>query len=518
MPSVADLVVERLRGAGVRFLFGVPGGGSNLDLIAAAERAGLRFVLTATETGGAIAALAQSEVTRRPGACLTTLGPGVASVVNGVACARLERAPVIVFTDAPAADTAFAHQRLDHRALMEPVTKWSVTLTPDNADAVMVRALDHARADPPGPVHIDCPADVLSKSVAPPRDGGGFEIPALADASESPAGPDLPGLQRSERPLIVLGLGARDEAVSSTIRTLCASHRIPAMVTYKAKGVIADRDPWFAGVFTNGAIEKPIVDAADLILAVGLDAVELLPRAWTYRQAAVRVGASQIGSLSEWLRPSTWDLAEVQGMVGRQRDAACVPTRGLAPHRVIQIAALAAGPARVSVDAGAHMFPATVLWPVDAPNQMLISNGLSTMGFALPAAVGAALADGARAARGGRRVVALTGDGGLLMCTGELATIARERLPIVVIVFDDRALSLIDVKQQQRRLARSGVDMGAVDWRGLAESVGICGWSVESEEAFAAALTAALRLDGPTLIDARVDASGYSDIVKAVRG
>src|SRR5438876_8808933 len=121
MSSVADAVVARLCAAGVRSLFGVPGGGSNLDLIDAARRGGLPFVLTATETGGAIAAIAQAEVTGCPGACLTTLGPGVTSVVNGVACALLERAPLVVFTDTYASTAEFAHQRLDHRALLAPV-------------------------------------------------------------------------------------------------------------------------------------------------------------------------------------------------------------------------------------------------------------------------------------------------------------------------------------------------------------------------------------------------------------
>src|SRR6266851_874352 len=137
MPSVADQIVASLRGAGVRFLFGMPGGGSNLDLLDAAGRAGLRFVLAATETAGAIAALAQAEITGRPGACLTTLGPGVASVVNGIACARLERAPLLVFTDAHPSADAFAHQRLDHRALLAPATKWSATITSENVDEVM---------------------------------------------------------------------------------------------------------------------------------------------------------------------------------------------------------------------------------------------------------------------------------------------------------------------------------------------------------------------------------------------
>src|SRR5215831_4779493 len=115
MPALADYLITRLRDAGVRMLFGVPGGGGNLDLIAAAGRGGLPFVLTSTETGGAIAAIAQAEITGAPGACLTTLGPGAASVVNGVACAHLERAPVFVFTDsyAVADKQRYSHQRLD---------------------------------------------------------------------------------------------------------------------------------------------------------------------------------------------------------------------------------------------------------------------------------------------------------------------------------------------------------------------------------------------------------------------
>src|SRR5438094_10232361 len=98
MPAVADLVVSRLRDAGVASIFGVAGGGSNLDLVEAAGRASVPFVLTSTETGAALAAVAQAEVTGRPGACLTTLGPGAASVVNGVACACLDRVPLVVFT------------------------------------------------------------------------------------------------------------------------------------------------------------------------------------------------------------------------------------------------------------------------------------------------------------------------------------------------------------------------------------------------------------------------------------
>jgi acetolactate synthase-1/2/3 large subunit len=158
------------------------------------------------------------------------------------------------------------------------------------------------------------------------------------------------------------------------------------------------------------------------------------------------------------------------------------------------------------------MFPATVLWPVREPNGMLISNGLSTMGFALPAAIGAALLDR------DRPVVALTGDGGLLMCAGELLTAVREKVRVITIVFNDASLSLIEIKQQARELPPSGVALGAVDWVALAGSVGMPGWTARDEAELKGAIDHAVAHDGPTLIDAKIDRSNYGATLRAIRG
>jgi acetolactate synthase-1/2/3 large subunit len=192
-------------------------------------------------------------------------------------------------------------------------------------------------------------------------------------------------------------------------------------------------------------------------------------------------------------------------------------------QRVIDVAAEAlSATSRVTVDAGAHMFPATMRWPVADPNGLLISNGLSTMGFALPAAIGAALVDRGRAAVDTNAVkgpvVAITGDGGLLMCAGELLTAARERLRIIVIVFSDTSLSLIEIKQQARRLPPAGVALGTVNWMTLAESLGVAGFAASSEDDLARAIDQAVGIDGPSLIDARVDPSNYGDMLKVIRG
>lgn len=306
------------------------------------------------------------------------------------------------------------------------------------------------------------------------------------------------------------------------------------MVTYKAKGVVPDTHPWFAGVFTNATIEQPLVDESDLLIAIGLDPVELIPRAWKRTQPIVYFGPwpvesthvpfefSAVGPLLEHhafldrtLTASDWNASVVGQHVRRQRDQiARRDDPGFTAQRVVEIAAkpLAASVSRVTVDAGAHMFPATVLWPIAEPRGMLISNGLSTMGFALPAAIGAALLDRSK------RVVALTGDGGLLMCMGELLTAVRERLPIVTIVFADDSLSLIEIKQQARQMPPAGVSLRGIDWQGIARSFGLHAFGASNGCELERTIEAALGCHGPALIEAKIDRANYGDTMRAIRG
>ncbi|HYN09909.1 MAG TPA: thiamine pyrophosphate-binding protein [Vicinamibacterales bacterium] len=531
MVAVADLVVRRLADAGVRTLFGVPGGGSNLDLIEAAGRAGLPFVLTCGETAGAIAAIAQAEVTGKPGACLTALGPGAASVVNGAACAWLDRAPLFIFTDShpTASEGVVEHQSLAQSALFERITKWTGTLTARDAAAVLERAVSELCTPPPGPVHLNWPSDLRSADEGTAKVTTGDEKPRVRD-EDGHLFKEL--LDQSRRPLVIAGLGARRPADAAAIRSFCERRRVPAMVTYKAKGVVPDVHPLFAGVFTNAAIEQPLLVESDLLIGLGLDPVELIPKPWAVKTPIVYCGpwrvstahvpfATQcVAGVSEGLAqlepraaPSDWDLDRAREDVERQRRSLRIAGTGLTAQRVVEIAAARLAAAwRVTVDAGAHMFPATMLWPVSEPGGMLISNGLSTMGFALPAAIGAALADR------DRPVVALTGDGGLLMCVGELMTAAREGLRIIVIVFDDAALSLIEIKQQARRLQAAGVSLAPIDWPALAGSFGVTAFVARDEPELERAIERAVTCPGPSLIDARIDRSTYADTARAIRG
>ena len=534
MPSIADLVVARLAEAGVHTLFGMPGGGSNLDLIEAAGRAGLPFVLSHAETAGALMACAQAELTGHPGACLATIGPGVASLVNGAAHASLDRVPLMLLTDAmPASAHKYQHQRINHGELLSSVTKASFTLGVDGADEIFTHALRLATAPPRGPVHVDLAPDVSrQRATATARR---VAVPAPAhSASPSLEAPFRKLFAAARRPLVIAGLGVQDSRDADALRTLCERHGIPALVTYKAKGVIPDEHRLFSGVFTHGALEQPIVEQADLILGVGLDPVEFLPRPWEYTARCILLtrhwlteqchipGAVDLAGdlpylldvVSECLPDSTdWKRGEIRAHAERQRAAVRITSNGWAPYRVVEVAANILGPnVQVTVDAGAHMLPIMGLWPATRPHQILISNGLSTMGFALPAAIGAALLDRTQ------RVVALTGDGGLLMCLAELATLARENLKVIVIVFNDRSLSLIRIKQERLGYPPAAMSLDGIDWQAAAATFGVPASRAHNDDELAECLDHATAADGPAVVEAVIDPSGYPATLRALRG
>jgi acetolactate synthase-1/2/3 large subunit len=543
MPTVADLVVSRLEAAGVRALFGVPGGGGNLDLVDATRRAGLPFVLMSAESGSAIAASVHADLTGRPGACLTTLGPGAASVTNGMASAWLDRSSVIVFTDSHAiADRRrYLHQQLDHQAIARSITKRSDCLRPaptGDPIATIDRALDAATSGLPGPAHVDCPGSVLASSVTRAsalRRRRVRRRPArLAPISASVRRRLRTLLNRSKRPLVIVGLGARGADDAAAIDRCCRRHHLPALVTYKAKGVVPDDHPWFGGVFTNAIVERALVSRADLVIGIGLDPVELLPKPWPYDspivglspwpvsdgqvpfalKAVVDVRAA-LAVLRDDLPRSEWSQEEVASAVAAQ--LAAIDVRGSGPgmtaQTVIRLAAdRLAATHRLAVDAGAHMLPATMLWPCRRPHDLLISNGLATMAFSLPAAIGSAVAEPRRP------VVAFIGDGGLLMCAGELRTAAREQLPIIVVVFNDASLSLIEIKQRARHLPPAGVALGVADWAALGRSLGTAGFTAVNEAELVDAIERAKASSGPSVIDARIDRSNYPATFRAIRG
>ena len=544
--TVSDLLVSRLARAGVARIFGIPGGGSSLRVIDAARQQGLEFVLTRTETAAALMAAATAELTLTPGVVLTALGPGATSVINGVAHAHLDRTPLVLITDAldPQVPMPVTHQVVDQRRLFEPITVASTQLRATTAARAIDEAIAAALSPPGSPVHLELPSRVACAELS---DGNGTEentrtSPRVAETethaavSESRLKVACDLLRRAKRPVIIAGLDVRVPSGAGALRQLAERLACPVFTTYKAKGSIPDRHPLAVGLFTGGKAESSCIGQADLIVQFGLDPVELIPQPWSYSAPILDIGVvagrphyaepavALVGAVDQLVeelidaaRPSAWQPIQIEVCRNGMRATSCPmePLDDGARIRadlLVKTAARIAPNARVTVDAGAHMFAAIGLWPATAPGDVLISNGLSTMGFALPAAIAAALVDRKH------RVIALTGDAGLLMCIGELSTAARLCCPITVVVFNDAALSLIDIKQQALGMPTTGVRTPSADFATIAEGMGCTGFRVKRKGDLEPALEAACATEGPSLVDVPVSTTGYRAQLAALRG
>jgi acetolactate synthase I/II/III large subunit len=532
--ELSTIIVRGLADAGADTVFGMPGGGNNLDFIGAAEAAGLRFVLAHAETPAAIMASVYGDLTDTPAACVVTRGPGAASTVNGVANALLDRQQLVLVTDAvSAADyERIAHQRIDQRAMFAPVTKRSVTVGDGDAAATVAAALNDSMTSPRGPVHLDF--DPTGRSTAPD-----LENQTAATDSTEPDPADLDRLCRllrnAHRPVVLLGVGAR--AAVASVRALLDGSAVPVLMTYRANGVIPDSALNAAGLLTGATTEAPLLHAADLIVAIGMDSVEFIPNAWPYPAPVISVG--EWSDTSPYLVPEVAVVGELEKLIGvlaehwpavrwattagndhrdaelaRLLTAGPVPEGSLSPQAVVQCARAAAPAGTIAtVDAGAHMLCAMSLWATEAADETVISSGLATMGYALPAAIAASLA------RPGRRVVCFTGDGGLGMCLGELETLRRLGLPVTIVVFNDARLSLIAIKARpEGNGGDDAVGYARTDFAAVAAGYGLRGLRADTPEGLDAALSAAFDEAGPTLVDVAVDPSGYPEILHAIRG
>jgi acetolactate synthase-1/2/3 large subunit len=525
MPTVARLVGDRLRAAGVRYVFGHPGG-EVVELIEGFREAGLEFVLTRHETSAAFMAEAMAASNGVPGVCVATLGPGATNLVTGVAHASLDRGPLLVFTGQLAAERyeIVTHQKLDLRALFAPITKWQASLAPANAAAVVERALRVATRPRRGPVLIEVASDVPTQQavdVALPR----FVTEPTAAIDDDAVRTAAARLAGSQRPLILAGMDANDDGVAAALRRLAESWSVPVMVSPKAKGVFREDHPLFLGTLEGlgTAYLYDYIDTCDLVVMVGLDPVEL-DRDWGAKARIVHVGPlpnddRYYGSEVEVVGPIDVALERMLAAaapepklaaadVGAFRDAFLARVRPkaerLAAHQVLaELRAALPEDALVTTDVGYNKAVSSQSWPAYLPRTFFLSNGLSSMGYGLPAAIGLKLAHRDRA------VAAVIGDGGLGMVMAELETAARLRLGVLVVVLADEALSQIRAGQERRGYAATGTTFGATDYTALARAFGIEGCEVMTVDATREAFRGAAGLSAPRLVAAYVDPAAY---------
>lgn len=537
-PSLVALLAAGLAARGVRYAFGVPGG-DVLQLIAALEAEGVRFVLCRHEGSAGFMADAAYQRTGAPGLCIATLGPGAMNLVTGVANALLERSRVVAITGRAPAETEgrYTHQVLDQVAVFAPITRRSVGLTEESGFLQVLTALAALDREAPGPVHFDLPPDVAER----PQPGG---LQAwLRPRPARPAAPDPAALEaaaallrRARRPALVVGCSAVDphqrEAISLGLQAWAEASGCPVLTTFRAKGALPEDHPQSAGCLglspVVDAAQQALLAEADLIVAVGFDPVELrsawLP-GWPAATPVLRIDAAPGEAGPEAVVQLVGDPAGCLDALQPTRPSAWAPAR-LEAHRAACLAPFDDGPegpatavravqsgapedVLVAVDVGAHRITLSHTWRCSAPGTLLQSNGLCTMATALPMAISMKLHEPHRP------VLALLGDGGLLMGLGELSLAAELGIDLVVVVFVDRSLSLIALKQERMRgpggapLAPAGVGLRAPDFVGLVEAMGGRGQRARGGAAVEAATQRAFAEGGLQLIAVEIDEQPY---------
>ena len=534
MSTTVEVIADAIKEAGSPFIAGVPGGES-VELMDALRQRDMRFILVKQEVAGAMMAATWGEITGSPGVCLSTRGPGAANMVNGIAYASLDRAPLIAITDQYSAPTYATglRQRIDQIALYAPLVKWGTTINAATVRHQVRRAIREATAAPPGPVHFDMPQSETK------REAGEYlaEPPLLPNVLMS--GPDradlkvpLQMLAQARKPVLLVGLGALWHGAAAEVVALAERLGAPVLTTTKCKGVIPEDHPLRAGCIIGGLIERKMVSQADLIVTVGLDSIELQPKAWPYttpvlalssissNDACVPASLEVVGNLkvllarfSEWVSEgSAWGEKAAQVFRDEVIDALNTPSTGLSPQRAMEVARAALPRNTIATcDAGVSRLLVVQKWKAYGPREFLTSNGLGSMGYAIPGALAA------RLAHPDRPVVAFTGDGGFLMAVAELQTSVCEDLPIIVIVLDDEELGLIRIKQEIKGVARYGVKIGGMHWDKLAHGFGADGVVVDTEQGLQLAIASALKSGRTTVIGVRIDPSGYVAQFNALR-
>jgi len=526
--SVADALIGALAEAGIDNVFGLPGG-EVVEVLDSIRRSEIDFTLVHHESSAAFMASATARLTGRPSACLATLGPGSTNIVTGVAHAYLDRAPVIVIT----AETSqqllpgHTHQVLDLEALFNPIAKASYRLNPGGAREMVRKAIALAMTGRPGPVHLHISNDVAATEISASKPG-----PTLP--SSEPAGND--NLQRarqllsdSKRPILIAGLGLEPEGPYKEILQLAEAVHAPVIVTPKAKGAISDDHPLAAGTIgltrTDPAYE--VLDQADCVVAVGFDVVELVKpwehpapliwlAPWLNQDPRLPAAAEVIGPM----RPTLRGLAEAKSHpddgwgakivdAHRSKYPILPSTRStsarMAPQAVLRVLRETLDrEALITTDVGSHKILTCLEWRAFVPNRFLVSNGLSSMGYSLSAAIAAGLN------LRDTSIVCTVGDAGLLMSMGELATLARLDIPVTVVVFKDHALDLIRSHQNRVGQPTYGTEFTAPDFVQIAEAHGIPAERISTEDDLTMAVKRFIPSMKPGLIEAEIDPSTYS--------
>jgi acetolactate synthase I/II/III large subunit len=531
-PQVADLLVRCLENEGVTCVFGIPGE-ENIRVTDALFRSSIRYVLVRHEQAASFMAEIHGRLTGRAGVCSSTLGPGAINLLLGTADANSNSTPMVALSAQVGLNRIYkeSHQSVDLVSMFSPVTKWAdMVLSPGSVPEMVRKAFKLAQTERPGAVFLAVPEDIEGLAVTDDLVPLDVNTPRPDEPSPSQIARAAEVLDGAVRPIVLAGHGAARSGAAGALRRFSELLGLPVATTFHGKGVFADDHPNALGAvgFMSHDYVNFGFDEADVIISVGYELQEFDP---------VRInpsGKTRIIHLSRV--PAEVDRhydveVGVQADIGRTLDALAAATttrfhlgasgkrirrlladelaRGAAddsfplkPQRIVADTRAALGRSDIVLaDTGAVKMWMARLYPTYEPNTCLVSNGLSTMAFALPGAIAAKLAVPER------RVLAAVGDGAFLMNSQEIETAVRERIPLTVLIWQDDAYGLIKWKMDLEIGRDVATDFSNPDFVAYAESFGARGYRVGAASELLPMLTDALASDVVSVIACPVDYS-----------
>ncbi|ENT3298878.1 acetolactate synthase large subunit [Enterobacter asburiae] len=526
----AQLIVHLLERQGITTVAGIPGGTVLPLYDALSQSTQIRHVLARHEQGAGFIAQGMARTQGKPAVCMACSGPGATNLVTAIADARLDSIPLICITgQVPSSMIGTdAFQEVDTYGISIPITKHNYLVRDiSELPQVISDAFRIAQSGRPGPVWIDIPKDVQTAEI---------EIDVLPEPGERAPAPEFSAesvrdaaamINAAKRPVLYLGGGAINAA--DEIREFAEKANLPTTMTLMALGMLPKAHPLSLGMLgMHGARSTNyILQEADLLIVMGArfddraigKTEQFCPNA---KIIHVDIDRAELGKIKQPHVAIQGDVAEVLAQLIPQTDAAeradwrqlvadlqrefpgAIPTEGdpLSHYGLINaVAACVDDSTIITTDVGQHQMWTAQAYPLNRPRQWLTSGGLGTMGFGLPAAVGAALANP------DRKVICFSGDGSLMMNIQEMATAAENQLDVKIILMNNEALGL--VHQQQSLFYKQGVFAatypGMINFMQIAAGFGLHTCDLNAEEDAHAALQAAISRPGPALIHVRID-------------
>ena len=526
--SGSRLLIEALEAQGVTTIFGYPGG-AIMPLYDALTSSRLTHILVRHEQGAALAADGYARVTGRAGVCLATSGPGATNLITGIGNAFMDSIPMVAITGQVMTQNmgTDAFQEVDIFGMTLPIVKHSYIIRkPEDIPYVIAEAFEIAESGRPGPVLIDFPKDVsIAKVLRPALLNRQRKLPVAAPSTGVAKAMKL--IQTAKKPLLYIGGGVALAKAVPEMRRFAARTGIPAVATLKALGVLSTENPQFIGMLGMHGLRAAnlAVQECDLLICCGarfddrvtgkLDTFAPHAKVIHMDIDPAEIGKLRVADVSlpgcmkatlDMLDPSSLKIAEwkeeVTALKTKHAWKYDVPGEGIyAPLLLKQLSEQAGDKLLITCDVGQHQMLVAQHCKISRPEAHLSSGGFGTMGYGIPAGIGAKLAEPDAC------VVTVSGDGSIMMNIQELATLKRYNIPLKIILLDNSSLGL--VRQWQELFFNenySEVDLSDnPDFAELARAFGIMAFTITRRDEVPAALTRLLAEKGPILLHVKID-------------